>query len=120
MHVQPEEVDVRIIINTKKTYPRSCALIATTPAKRGPMISDERPAAAAAASKWPRFDLRDVHWTDGPPDSLQSARTAAPTCKMPIVIQSTGTVTYLDRIAQCRPGAVRFQTRTAILVSNSS
>ena len=62
-----------------RTYPRNCALTATTPAKRGPTISDARPAAAAAASKWPRFDFRDVHCTGV--DSVQSARTAAPTYK---------------------------------------
>ena len=69
------------------TYPRSCALTATAPAKRGPTISDDRPAAAAAASRWPRFDFREVHCTNV--DSMQSARTAAPTYKMPIIREST-------------------------------
>ena len=73
------------------------------------MISDERPAAAAAASRWPRFDFREVHCTAGPFDSLQSARTAAPTYECECLLNRQ-IVTYLNRIAQCRPGAVRFQT----------
>ena len=63
--------------------------MATAPANRGPTISDDRPAAAAAASKWPRFDFIDVHCTVFPFETLQRARTAAPTYKMPIVIEST-------------------------------
>ena len=54
---------------------RSCALTASTPASRGPATSDARPAAAAAASRWPRFDLSDAH-SSGPP---ARAREAAPT-----------------------------------------
>jgi hypothetical protein len=42
--------------------PLSWALIATAEAIRGPTTNDARPAAAAAGSKWPTFDLRDVHW----------------------------------------------------------
>ena len=38
-------------------------------------FSDARPAAAAAASRWPRFDLSDAH-SSGPPTR---AREAAPT-----------------------------------------
>jgi hypothetical protein len=44
------------------TYPRSCALTATTEAISGPTTSEARPAAAAAGSKWPTFDFSDVHW----------------------------------------------------------
>ena len=71
--------------------------MAIAPAKRGPTIREERPAAAAAASRWPRFDLREVHCTGV--DPIQSARTAAPTYKMPIVIESTinRNVPRLDR-----------------------
>jgi hypothetical protein len=42
--------------------PRSCAFTATIEAISGPTTSDARPAAAAAGSKWPTFDFRDVHW----------------------------------------------------------
>ena len=48
--------------NTGDTYPRSCAFTATTDAINGPTTSEARPAAAAAGSKWPTFDFRDVHW----------------------------------------------------------
>ena len=58
------------------THRRSCALTATMPASSGPATSDDSPAAAAAASRWPRFDLRDVHSAN----SLARARDAAPTC----------------------------------------
>ena len=62
---------------------RSCALTATTPASRGPATSDARPAAAAAASRWPRFDLSDAQRTTAPRCSLRvgphSALLAAPT-----------------------------------------
>ena len=37
-------------------------MTATTEAISGPTTSDARPAAAAAGSKWPTFDFRDVHW----------------------------------------------------------
>ena len=37
-------------------------MTATTEAVSGPTISDARPAAAAAASKWPTFDFSDVHY----------------------------------------------------------
>ena len=37
-------------------------MTATTEAIRGPTTSDARPATAAAGSKWPTFDFRDVHW----------------------------------------------------------
>jgi hypothetical protein len=40
---------------------RSCALTTTIPTKSGPATNDERPAAAAAASKWPMFDFSDAH-----------------------------------------------------------
>ena len=89
------------------TYPRSCALTATAPAKRGPTISDDRPAAAAAASRWPRFDFREVHCTNV--DSMQSARTAAPTYKMPIIRESTrnSNIPRSDRPEQFRCRAPR-------------
>ena len=63
------------------TYPRNCAFTATTEAISGPTTSDARPAAAAAASKWPTFDFRDVHWIAAFPRSvdLHSALVAAPT-----------------------------------------
>ena len=49
-------------IKTQGTYPRSCALTATTEAISVPTTSDANPAAAAAVSKWPMFDFKDVHW----------------------------------------------------------
>ena len=63
------------------TYPRSCALIATTELITGPTTSEARPAAAAAGSKWPTFDFRDVHWIAVTPCSvgLHNALVAAPT-----------------------------------------
>ena len=105
MHIKPKDERIMIIMNTKmKTYLRSCALTATAPANRGPTISDDSPAAAAAASRWPRFDFRDAHCTGV--DSLQRARTAAPTYKMPFVIGSTrsSNIPRWDRPAlfQCR------------------
>ena len=56
-------------------------MTATTEAISGPTTSDARPAAAAAASRWPTVDFRDVHriatlpWSVG----LHSALVAAPT-----------------------------------------
>ena len=77
--------------------------MATTPDKRDPTISDARPAAAAAASRWPRFDFRDVHCTCI--ESVQRARTAAPTY-MSFIIGSTknGNIPRSDRPEQfqCR------------------
>ena len=66
---------------TQETYPRSWALTATVEAISGPTTSDARPAAAAAGSKWPTFDFRDVHWIAVFPLSidLHNARVAAPT-----------------------------------------
>ena len=56
-------------------------MTATTEAISGPTTSDARPAAAAAGSKWPTFDFRDVHWIAALPCSadLHNARVAAPT-----------------------------------------
>ena len=55
-------------------------MTATTEAISGPTTSDARPAAAAAGSKWPTFDFRDVHWIAVPPPvGLHSALVAAPT-----------------------------------------
>ena len=56
-------------------------MTATTEAISGPTTSDARPAAAAAGSKWPTFDFRDVHWIAAVPRSvgLHNARVAAPT-----------------------------------------
>ena len=51
-----------ICLKSQETYPRNCALTATTEAISGPTTSDARPAAAAAGSKWPTFDFSDVHW----------------------------------------------------------
>ena len=42
-------------------------MTATTEAISGPTISDARPAAAAAGSKWPTFDFSDVHWIGAVP-----------------------------------------------------
>ena len=56
-------------------------MTATTEAISGPTTSEARPAAAAAASKWPTFDFSDVHliailpW----PVGLHNALVAAPT-----------------------------------------
>ena len=55
-------IDDIYVSKTQETYPRSCALPAMTEAISGPTISEARPAAAAAGSKWPTFDFRDVHW----------------------------------------------------------
>ena len=54
---------------------------ATTEAISGPTASEARPAAAAAGSKWPTFDFRDVHWIAVTPRSvgLHNALVAAPT-----------------------------------------
>ena len=56
-------------------------MTATAEAINGPTTSDARPAAAAAGSKWPTFDFRDVHWiaTLPWPVDLHNARVAAPT-----------------------------------------
>ena len=64
-------------------------MTATTEAISGPTISDARPAAAAAASKWPTFDFSDVHWIAALPRSvgLHNARVAAPTYNHTKVIQ---------------------------------
>ena len=56
------ENKMTMYVKTQGTYPRSCALTATTDAISGPTTSDARPAAAAAGSKWPTFDFSDVHW----------------------------------------------------------
>ena len=61
--------------DTSGTYPRSCALTGMIPAKSGPAATDARPAAAAAASRWPMFDFREVHTV-----GARIARLAAPTC----------------------------------------
>ena len=65
----------------QKTYPRSCAFTATIEAIRGPTISEARPAAAAAGSKWPTFDFSDEHWIAAVPcsEGLHNALVAAPT-----------------------------------------
>ena len=75
------ENKMTIKCKTQETYPRSCALTATAEAIRGPTTSDAKPAAAAAGSKWPTFDFRDVHWIATLPWSvgLHNARVAAPT-----------------------------------------
>ena len=62
--------------DTSGTYPRSCALTGMIPAKSGPATTDARPAAAAAASRWPMFDFREVHTV-----GARIARLAAPTCE---------------------------------------
>ena len=56
-------------------------MIATTESISGPTTSEARPAAAAAGSRWPTFDFRDVHWIATFPLSvdLHNARVAAPT-----------------------------------------
>ena len=56
-------------------------MTATTEAISGPTTSDARPAAAAAASKWPTFDFSDVHWIAilPWPVDLHNALVAAPT-----------------------------------------
>ena len=61
--------------DTSDTYLRSCALTGMIPAKSGPATTDARPAAAAAASRWPMFDFREVHTV-----GARIARLAAPTC----------------------------------------
>ena len=53
---------MKMFVKQKETYPRNCAFTATTEAISGPATSDARPAVAAAGSKWPTFDFRDVHW----------------------------------------------------------
>ena len=65
-----------------RTYPRNCAFTAITEAISGPTTNEARPAAAAAGSKWPTFDFRDVHWMATIPRSvgLHNALVAAPTC----------------------------------------
>ena len=97
------------------TNRRSCALTATTLASNGPATSDDRPAAAAAASRWPRFDLRDAQRTTAPCASLRagphSALVAAPTCRMVNGSRARSipqTTTRLDRIAERRAGPMRF------------
>ena len=55
-------IDDIYVSKTQERYPRSCALTAMTEAISGPTTSEARPAAAAAGSKWPTFDFRDVHW----------------------------------------------------------
>ncbi len=74
-------IDDIYVSKTQETYPRNCALTATTEAIEGPTISDARPAAAAAGSRWPTFDFRDVHWIAASPRSvdLHNALVAAPT-----------------------------------------
>ena len=77
------------------SHPRSCAFTATTPASSGPTARHARPAPAAAASRWPTFDLRDAHRTpvqlQEEPSLLEPSRracshtigkalSAAPTC----------------------------------------
>ena len=89
------------------TNRRSCALTATRPARSGPATSDDSPAAAAAASRWPRFDLRDVHSAS----SLARARDAAPTCADAVSNSRRHYfacfLQHLDRVAERRPRAVR-------------
>ena len=65
----------------QETYPRNCALTATTETISGPTTSDARPAAAAAGSRWPTFDFSDVHWIAlfPLPVGLHNALVAAPT-----------------------------------------
>ena len=41
----------------------SRALATTTDVPRGRSTREAKPAAAAHASMWPTFDLRDAHWT---------------------------------------------------------
>jgi len=60
--IQKLESKVR---TTRNPHPRNCALMATCAAPRGVSISEERPAAAAAASKWPMFDFNEVHCAFG-------------------------------------------------------
>ena len=64
-------------------------MTATTEAISGPTISDARPAAAAAGSKWPTFDFSDVHWIGAVPRSvgLHNALVAAPTYNDREIIQ---------------------------------
>lgn len=81
-----------IIVNTCETqaqYPRNCALRGTALARRGPVMSEARPAAAAAASKWPMFDLSDAAWSSDFPccNDQHRARVAAPTCDSKQYIQ---------------------------------
>ena len=62
--------------------PRSCALTATTLADRGTTTRDARPAAAAAASRWPTFDFSDAQCAccEVPPSlTKHRAPIAAPT-----------------------------------------
>ena len=104
MRVQPEGV-ARSTKNREtrgQTYPRSCAFTATTAAYRGATTNDARPAAAAAASRWPTFDFSDAHCTAclASPDSKQRARTAAPTY---------GSL-EINRQGQCRPLYTRYNT----------
>ena len=82
-------IDDIYVSKTQETYPRSCALTATTEAISGPTTSDAKPAAAAAGSKWPTFDLRDVHWMAALPRTvgLHNARVAAPTYDDTEIIQ---------------------------------
>ena len=59
---------------------RSCALTGTSASKSDVAARDERPAAAAAASRWPMFALREAHCTDvRPPADRTKALSAAPT-----------------------------------------
>ena len=95
------------------TNRRSCALTATTLASNGPATSDDRLAAAAAASRWPRFDLRDVHSAG----SLARARDAAPTY-VDAVSNSRSHffacfLQHLDGVAERRSRAVRLEARNA-------
>ena len=83
------------------------------PAKSGPATTDARPAAAAAASRWPMFDFREVHTV-----GARIARLAAPTCeethspKEEKPLQERGS--HLDGIPERRARAVRFQRRTPV------
>ena len=66
-------------------------MTATTEAISGPTTSDARPAAAAAGSKWPTFDFRDVHWIAAVPRSvgLHNALVAAPTYDYDRILRDT-------------------------------
>ena len=70
-----KRVRARSVRDAARAYPRSCALTGTIPARSGPATTDARPAAAAAASRWPMFDLREVLAI-----GARTARVAAPTC----------------------------------------
>lgn len=53
-------------IDDRCTFSRhSCALTETKVFDSGITATDARPAAAAAASRWPKFDLREAHCTSG-------------------------------------------------------